>query len=70
MKTQADICLERHGMTNPTTITVKCPCEGCIGSLKLEGLNIHGTLGFLQCGECGCAHCIETTKEAAKVSAG
>lgn len=65
MKTQSDICAERYGFTNPTTMKVKCPCEGCIGYVKLEGLNIHGSLGFLTCGECGCGHCIEIAEGSA-----
>jgi len=60
-ETQADRCAARYGFTNPTTIQVKCPCEGCVGHLTLEGENVTATLGFLVCGECGCCHCIETT---------
>ncbi len=62
-KSQAEVCNERHGLSNPLRLVIACRCEGCEGELHADGPNTMGTLCFLVCTSCSCAYTITATKE-------
>lgn len=55
-KTQAEICEERNGLTNPAHLEIECECGGCTGTLEVDGHNMDNTLAFLLCTVCGCTY--------------
>lgn len=63
MKTQAQICDEHHGFTNPLKLVIACKCDGCDGELWSDGINATGTIGFLICSTCRCTYEIAANKE-------
>lgn len=62
-KPQAEVCDERHGLSNPLRLVIACKCEGCDGELHSDGINATGTSGFLICTVCACTYEIPATKE-------
>lgn len=62
-KTQAEVCNERHGLSNPRCLVIACKCEGCDGEPHSDGINATVTLGFLIYTVCACTYEIPATRE-------
>lgn len=62
-KSQAEVCDERHGLSNPLVLVIACKCDGCEGELLADGTNTTGKLCFLVCTVCRCAYTIAATRE-------
>lgn len=48
-------------------LELRCPCRGCLGALEYTGPSVRGTLVFLECNVCRCAHVAPMKREVPQI---